>query len=53
MGGATAYHLVLRNKQLYSGAVLMAPALMPSMKFKDNIGTVVNAINILEMFFPN
>jgi len=47
LGGATAYHLVLRNKQLFDGTVLMAPALMPSMKLTDKIGTVVNAINIL------
>lgn len=30
LGGATAYHLSLRHKNLFDGTVLMAPALKPS-----------------------
>lgn len=30
LGGAIAYHLSLKQKNLFDGTVLMAPALMPS-----------------------
>jgi len=32
MGGTTAYLLTLRHRDLFDGAILQAPALMPSME---------------------
>jgi acylglycerol lipase len=53
LGGATAYHLSLKHKELFTGTVLMAPALMPSAEDATSFGRKAVALNIMDWLVPS
>ncbi len=53
LGGATAYHLSLKHKDLFKGTVLMAPALEPSVFRRKSISQLLLLVNCLQWFIPN
>ena len=52
LGGLTAYHLSLKNKDMFKGSILLAPALAPKMEHVKPLSKLVNALNLLEFFLP-
>jgi acylglycerol lipase len=53
LGGLTAYHMSLRHPELFKGAVLLAPALMPSIQHSNKIQMLISFLQILGFLLPN
>jgi len=51
LGGSTSYLLTLKHPQLFDGAILQAPALMPSME-SQSVASIINLCDFLEFFLP-
>jgi hypothetical protein len=49
----TAYQLTLKHPEWFKGALLMAPALMPSMQHARTINLLRNFLEFLQIFIPD
>lgn len=47
LGGLTTYHLTLRHPEWFKGAVMLAPAIMPSIEHANKINLLVNFLEFL------
>jgi acylglycerol lipase len=52
LGGMTAYHLALRHPEWFAGALLLAPAIVPSMQHRTNIRLLKNVVGFLQYVMP-
>ena len=52
LGGATAYHLHLRNPEIFDGTILVAPALSPSADSVSNFSTISFLGGLFGTFLP-
>ena len=53
LGGAVAYHLSLKNRQMFNGTVLMAPALKPSMQHEQYHNFLLHLASFAEAVLPS
>lgn len=52
LGGMTAYHLALRHPSWFKGALLLAPALMPSIQHASFFGVLKNTVKVARWLLP-
>lgn len=53
LGGAVAYHLSLKNREIFNGTVLMAPALKSPLQDEQYFNFLLNLISFAETFLPS
>ena len=53
LGGATAYHLSLKNKSLFEAIVMMAPALGYSVDFSNKSSLAAMMIGLFGKLLPS
>jgi hypothetical protein len=50
---AVAYHLTLKNREMFDGTVLMAPAFKPSLQDEQYFNFFLNFISFAETFLAS